>query len=257
MFMNRTLLFPMTANRTHFYRGVMFMIFLLPICFHLYAQNPDTSVYHLTHNTTGFINRTNDGNSYLVNNNLRFNISKKRFSANTVNSWIYGSQESGLTNNDFSSTLDFNLFKSINKFYYWGLATYDKSFSLQINNRFQTGAGIGYTAIDNKTIYLVFSDGPLYETSQLYDTAQYNTVRNSFRIRYRMVIRKNIILDGTNFQQQSLLSRQDYIIKSTNTLSVKLNTWLSLTVALTYNKLNITRKENLLCNFGFTFDRYF
>jgi hypothetical protein len=96
------------------------------------AQNPDTSVYHLTHSTTGFVNRTTDGNSYLVNNNLRFNISKKRISTNSTNSWVYGSQESGLTNNDFSSTLDFNLFKSVSKFYYWGLATYDKSYSLKI-----------------------------------------------------------------------------------------------------------------------------
>jgi hypothetical protein len=221
------------------------------------AQNPDTSVYHLTHSTTGFVNRTTDGNSYLVNNNLRFNISKKRISTNSTNSWVYGSQESGLTNNDFSSTLDFNLFKSVSKFYYWGLATYDKSYSLKINNRVQTGLGIGYTVIDNKKIYLVFSDGPLYETSKLYDTSQYETVRNSFRIRYRMVIRKNITIDGVNFHQQSFLSGKDYIIKSTNTLSVKLNTWLSLIVAVQYNKLNITQKETLLCNFGFTFDRYF
>jgi hypothetical protein len=221
------------------------------------AQNPDTSVYHLTHSTTGFINRTTDGNSYLVNNNLRFNVSKKRISANSTNSWIYGSQETGLTNNDFSSTLDFNLFKSVSKFYYWGLATYDKSYSLKIDNRFQTGLGIGYTVIDNKNIYLVISDGPLYETSKLYDTSQYETVRNSFRLRYKMVIRKNITIDGVNFHQQSLLSGKDYIIKATNTVSVKLSNWLSLTVAVQYNKLNITQKETLLCNFGFTFDRYF
>jgi hypothetical protein len=222
-----------------------------------FAQNPDTSVYHLTHSTTGFVNRTTDGNSFLVNNNLRFNISKKRISTNSTNSWVYGSQESGLTNNDFSSTLDFNLLKSVSKFYYWGLASYDKSYSLKIDNRVQMGLGVGYTVVDSKRVYLVLSDGPLYETSKLYDTSQYETVRNSFRIRYRMVIRKNITIDGVNFHQQSFLSAKDYIIKATNTVSVKLNNWLSLTVAVQYNKLNITKKETLLCNFGFTFDRYF
>lgn len=229
------------------------------LLFHLesYSQKSDTSLYHLTHSTTGFVNRTTDGNSYLVNNNLRFNMSKKRMSSNFNGSWVYGSQETGLTNNDFSSTIDFNLLKSVSKFYYWGLASYDKSYSLKIDNRVQAGLGIGYTVLDNKGVYLVLSDGPLYEASKLYDTTQYETVRNSFRIRYRVVIRKNITLDGVNFHQQSFLSAEDYIIKSTNTLSVKLNTWLSLTVAVQYNKLNITQKETLLCNFGFTFDRYF
>jgi hypothetical protein len=39
-----------------------------------------------------------------------------------------------------------------------------------------------------------------------------------------MVIRKNITIDGVNFHQQSLLSGKDYIIKATNTVSVKLST---------------------------------
>lgn len=222
-----------------------------------HAQNPDTSVYHIIHNTTGFVNRTNDGNSFLVNNNLRFNISKKHISASASGSWIYGSQKAGLTNNDYSTIIDFNLLKSVSRVYYWGLAAYDKSYSLQINNRLQMGAGIGYTVLENKSVYFVVSDGPLYETSKLYDTTLYETVRNSFRLRYRFNISKRVVIDGTSFHQQSFLSAEDYIIKSTNTLSLKLNTWLSLTLALNYNKLNITHKENLLCNFGFRFDRYF
>jgi len=242
---------------THPTRYILTYLSIAFVPFIVIAQNPDTSVYHLTHSTTGFLNRTNDGDAYLVNNNLRFNISKKRISANATNSWIYGSQESGLTNNDFSSIVDFNLLKSVSKFYYWGLASYDRSFSLKIDHRVQAGFGPGYTVVNTRKVYLVVSDGPLYENTKLYDTSQYNTVRNSFRIRYRMVVLKNITIDGTNFHQQSFLSGKDYIIKSVNTVSYKLNNWLSFSVAINYNKLNITHKESLLCNVGFTFDRYF
>jgi hypothetical protein len=237
--------------------------FLLASCFillfhtRLSAQNPDTSVYHIRHNATGFLNKATNGNSYMINNNLRFNISKKHVSMNIVGGWIYGAQATGLTNNDYTAAMDFNLFKSAGRIYYWGLVTYDKSYSLKLTNRAQLGGGIGYTVVDNKDAYFVISDGPMYENSKLYDETMYSTVRNSFRLRYRFIIRKIIVIDGTNFHQQSVLDINDYIIKSNNTVSLKLNNWLSLSVAVNYNKLSATNKENLLCNFGFTFDRYF
>lgn len=221
------------------------------------ASAQDTAIYRITHSSTGFANRTTDGNSFLVNNNLRFSLTKKRFSTNATNSWIYGAQESRPTNNDFSSAVDFNLFKSVSPFYYWGFVTYDKSYSLKINDRVQAGLGLGYTVANTPSVYVVISDGPLYEYSKLYDTSQYQTVRNSLRLRYRFIIRKMVVLEGTNFYQQSLLSGEDFILKATNTGSLKLNNWLSFTVAVNYNMLNVTKKENLLCNFGFTIDRYF
>lgn len=227
-------------------------------CTGSYAQAvTDTTSYHIDESATGFVNRAKDGNAYLVNNNLLFSVLRRNISLNAASSWVYGEQETGLTNNDISASIDANLFKTVSKFYYWGLVTYDKSYSLKINNRGQAGMGIGYTLIDRDDASLVLSDGPLYETSKLYDTSEYQTVRNSLRIKYRFVIGKRLVLDGTNFLQNSLLSEQDYIIKANNNLSFKLNNWLSLTIATAYNKLNQTHSETLLCNFGFRVERTF
>jgi hypothetical protein len=71
------------------------------------------------------------------------------------------------------------------------------------------------------------------------------------------VIREIITLDGSDFLQHSLDDGSDYIIKSNTNLSVKLLKWLSVTASVTYNKLNATRRENLLVNYGLTFERYF
>jgi hypothetical protein len=217
----------------------------------------DTALYYVNYATTGFINRTTDGNSYLVNNNLKFSFTRKNIEANVHSGWIYGRQETGLTNDDYSTTLDFNLLKGISPVYYWGLLTYDKSYSLKIDNRVQAGLGVGYIVVDQPDVTIVLSDGPLYEATKLYDTTMYQTVRNSFRIKYKLTISKIIALDGSNFLQNSLLHGPDYIIKANNNLSFKFSEWLSLTVSTIYNKLNISHNENFLCNFGFRVEKYF
>jgi hypothetical protein len=104
---------------------------------------------------------------------------------------------------------------------------------------------------------LVVSDGLLYEETSLYETSKYETFRNSFRIKHKFVFKKLITLEGSHFWQQSLSSWDDYIIKSNATLSIKLKSWLSLTGALTYNKVNINRQENFLLNVGLSFEKYF
>ena len=161
-----------------------------------------------------------------------------------------------LTNNDFSSIIDFNLFKTINNFYYWGLGSFDKSYLLKIDNRIQAGLGIGYSILNNADINVTLSDGILYEKSDLYDLEAYEILRNSFRLKYRFVYKNMIVLDGTDFLQNSLSKSDDYIVKLISNLSFKLNKLLSLTSSATYNKLNLTQKENLLITFGLSLEKY-
>jgi hypothetical protein len=153
--------------------------------------------------------------------------------------------------------IDFNLFKSQKRLYYWGLAAYDKSYSLKIDHRYQAGAGLGWNLIRKPSFVLVLTDGPLYESGLLFDTLAYTTFRNSFRIKYRVVFYKIINLEGVSFLQQSLDDAEDYILKSDHTLSVKLQKYLSLTASLSYNKFNLTKKENLFSTFGLSFERSF
>jgi len=244
-------------------KRLVILALLLVATTRLYAQFSDTTNYFVHFGSTGIINNTNETDSYVLNNTLRFSVYKKRMSLNTTNTWIYGRNQDAITNNDFNASLDFSLFKTFEHFYYWGLGTFEKSVSLKINHRIQTGLGVGYQLIDKPNSLVVVSDGILYEASDLYDTPEtgldttYSTYRNSFRVKFRFVFKERVTLDGSNFLQHSLEDRHDYIVRSQTNLSVKLVKWLSFTTSVTYNKLNTTRRENLLITFGLSIEKYF
>lgn len=225
------------------------------------AQFSDSTHYYIKYASTGSINRTNDGSAYLLNNELAFKVNKKRIELNAGAGYIYGQQNNDLTNNDVSASLHFNLYSESRRFYYWGLTNYDKSHSLKINNRFQGGLGAAYDVIKQPQAVLNLSDGILFENSDLFleDTIRdvYHTFRNSFRVYYKWTIKSIIVLEGTHFLQQSLTEGKDFIIKSNSALSVKLRSWLAITAALGYNKVNRTGRENLLMNYGLTVEKYF
>jgi hypothetical protein len=226
-----------------------------------FSQFSDSVHYYTYYSSTGVINKTNNGNSFVLNNAFRFSISKKLMTFNTTNSWVYGEQNLNKTNNDFSSVFDFDIFKNLHKLYYWGLGNYDRSYSLKINNRLQSGAGLGYTFIKAKNANLVFSDGIIYERSDLKNPDNsaevYETFRNSARLKFHWVIGDLLVLDGQQFFQNSLSDKNDYIIKSNAIAGVKLRKWLNFTTAVNYNKLTKTNSENLLITFGLTIEKYF
>jgi len=85
----------------------------------------------------------------------------------------------------------------------------------------------------------------------------YQTVRNSFRLLYKFIIKEIIVLQGSNFYQPSMLWISDFNIKLNNDISFKLNKWVSLKAALTYNRINRTDRENLLFTYGISFERSF
>lgn len=225
------------------------------------AQFNDTVNHNIGYTATGIINQTNEGNSFVMNNAAKFNIRKKNKFFNSNAGWVYGRQNGQLTNNDVTATMDFDIYGKLPHLYYWGLAGYDKSYSLKINDRFQGGLGLGYNLLDKKNASFVVSDGMLYEYSDLQDTVsnhdQYRTVRNSLRIKYHFVWKGLIILDGVQFWQPSLSVKSDYTIKSTNSLSFKLKKWLNLTSSMIYNKVNRTQSKNLLFTIGLSADYYF
>ncbi len=145
---------------------------------------------------TGNLNRTNTaGSTYLLNNALQFQVNKKKFSINSLASHIYGKNPTAKTNDDFLGILNLDILKGIQKFYYWALTSYEKSFSLKLDNRFQAGAGVGYTFANTDKANLEVSDGILFETTDLSIPDQrgqtsYQTVRNSLRVKYRFVIKE-------------------------------------------------------------------
>ncbi|HMH23446.1 MAG TPA: DUF481 domain-containing protein [Puia sp.] len=257
---------------------ILLLLFSFPLL--LYSQNnkadsthkaeqdsthhTDTVHYHYYYTGTGTYNNTSSGKSYVVSNAFKFSVVKQSAVLNLNNNWLYGQQAGTLTNNDFTSTFDVGLYKSLKHFYYWGLANYTTSYSLKVNHQEQGGLGIGYNLIDKKKALLILSNGILYERGDLYDSLyggpggnvfqrdRYQTVRNSFRILYHWIINDIFFLDGTGFYQNALSNSQDYIVKLNASASVRLQKWLSFTIAATYNKFNRTRSENTLVTFGLT-----
>lgn len=220
------------------------------------TQTKDTAIYYINHASTGIVNRTNTSNSFLFNNNLKFNITKMKVAMNSTHNWAYGEQQSKVTNNDFSSTVDFNLLKKVQKIYYWGLLTFDKSYSLKIDKRVQAGVGIAYNIVNRDNLIFVVSDGILYENSDLYDKLPYQIARNSFRIKFKYAITNFLSIDGSDFLQHALGDAEDYILKSNTNMGIKIRKWLSFTTSVNYNKLNLTQNENFLLTFGFAVDTY-
>jgi hypothetical protein len=225
------------------------------------AQFTDSTRHYVGYTATGVFNKTNSSSSYLFSNNLKFSARQKNLSLNNATAYVYGWQQKQITNNDFSSSLDFNIYKTGSHFYYWGLAAFDKSYSLKINNRLQAGLGAAYSFIDKENAFVNVSNGILYEFSNLNlnDSVKniYHILRNSLRVRHRFIINKIISLDGTYFWQPSFYDKKDYILKSTTTLSVKLRKWLNLIATANYNKVNLTQRENLLMTFGISAEKYF
>jgi len=227
-----------------------------------FAQFTDSTQYRIQATIGGNVNRTDESKTYLLNNALKFGIGKKRFALNLNAGWLYGNQDDKLTNNDVNTTLDFNLYHSDSRaFYYWGLGNYLSSYSLNIKNQGQLGAGIAYSFIDNEKNYLNVSNGVLFELTNRFindlTSEEYTTFRNSFRVSFKWTPKDFIVLSGMGLIQNSLQYKKDYILKANSAITFKIFKTLGLTSALTYNRFSETRRENFLLTYGITFEKYF
>ncbi|WP_207423723.1 DUF481 domain-containing protein [Desertivirga brevis] len=226
-----------------------------------FAQFTDSTHYYLGFTGTGNINKTNSADSYILNNSFKFGVRERKVSLNFSNSWLYGKQDQKLSNNDFSTSLDFNLNQKKTGFYYWGLGNYTTSYSLKIINQMQTGLGLAYTFFDDGNNQLNLSNGILYEASKirLTDTTSenYQTYRNSLRLFFKFSFGNAIVVDGLGFIQHSLNYSEDYVIRGSSSLSFKINKWLSLNTSLKYNQIAKTDRQNLLLSYGFKAEQFF
>ncbi|PBQ34916.1 hypothetical protein CNR22_14650 [Sphingobacteriaceae bacterium] len=226
-----------------------------------FAQFSDSIHYHVNYTSTGNYNRTNTNRSYLLNNTINLNYRKKPLQVNFSNKWLYGKQQNSLVNNDFSSLLDVNLYKTFPHFYYWGLCNYNKSYSLRINNQLQAGLGVAYNLVDKVNFKINISEGVLYDYSDviLSDTTNdiYETPRNSARLQIKYYYGSLFTFAGSGYIQNSLEYGNDIIYKGDLDMAIRLRKWLSLTAKLTYNKIERTKRENLFMTYGFTVDKFF
>ncbi|HEV7331210.1 MAG TPA: DUF481 domain-containing protein [Flavisolibacter sp.] len=242
-------------------RRVVSFIFCFLTCFNAKAQFNDSITQHVRFSASGNLNQSNNATAYLLTNDARYSIRNKRTTLNTAATWLYGQVGDRLTNNDFTSTTDFNLYRDSSQLYYWALANFTTSFSLRIRNQIQGGVGAAYNFVNTPTAWLNLSEGILYEASHLAtaDPAknQYQTFRNSLRLAYKFVIKNALTFNGTNFWQPAIGNGSDYTIRTSNSIGVKLNMWISIGTTLSYNRFNRTGAENLLFTYGLVAEKYF
>lgn len=227
----------------------------------LSAQFSDSVHHKLYIASTGTLNRTADGLTYLFNNGIRYSLRKQSFVMNLNNTWVYGNTPAKLTNNDYTATLDANLYKTFPHFYYWALVNFTTSYSLKVQEQLQAGLGAAYRLIDRPDMMLSISDGFLYERSNIIQEEDavlgYQTIRNSLRLQYRYYYKELFILNSAGFYQPSLQYGGDFIVTANLNLGVKIWKWLSLTAGLTYNKVSRTGRENVLITYGLVAERFF
>ncbi|ANH81255.1 hypothetical protein A8C56_09895 [Niabella ginsenosidivorans] len=243
-------------------KKVYLLALLLQLKLAAAAQFNDSLHHYLNINLAGTLNNASGDRNYLLNNFIKYKYYKRKSELNFNSGWIYGKNKDGLTNNDFSTSVDFNIYRdTAARINYWGLAGYTSSYSLKINNQFQAGLGVAYKLVDTKHMYLRVSDGILFEHSNLLINDSipdiYTTFRNSLRLQLRLFPVQRVSFDGTAFWQPSVKNIGDYIITTQMGLSIKLMKWLSLSTRLNYNRISRTDKENLLLTYGILIEQYF
>lgn len=249
------------SQQTVFMRSLSIVLFLLVCSFFVQAQFTDSTTHYVRFSAAGNLNRSSNATSYLLVNDARFSTRTKRFTFNTAANWLYGEQGAQLTNNDFTTTSDFNWYRDSSNLYYWTLANYTTSFSLKIKNQLQTGLGAAYNIANTANAWLNLSDGILYESSSLNTNNpandQYHTFRNSLRLSYKFIIHKTVTFNGSNFLQQALGHADDYILRTNNSFGIKLNNWVSISTTISYNQFRRTGAENLLFTYGLVAEKFF
>lgn len=243
-------------------KGWLIAVFFFGFKLKTHCQDKDTATYHIAFTGTGNINRTNNGTTFITNNQVRAGMSAAKLNLNFAAGWIFGENPISKTNNDFSTLADIDLFKKHHHWYYWALAGYETSYSLKVLGRIQAGGGIGYNLLDKTNASIALTDGLLYEKSSLavpdmYGRNRYETLRNSFRLKYHFVIKEIITIHGSHFLQNAFGDSQDYIIRSNSSVGLKLTRWLNVNLSLLYNKFNLTSSQNLIFSYGLSIDKKF
>ncbi len=224
-------------------------------------SQPDTvRRYHtLRMAANGSMNITPADRVQLFTNQLIYAYSRDRLEFNSNSKWIYGSNLAGLTNNDFIGLVDGNYFhdseKRLNS---WILGSYTSSFSLNIFNEYQAGAGVAYKVLDDRKngfISLKLSNGFIWEESNFLNPEgvrdNYSIIRNSLRVQLKLfLLQRKISLESTTYWQPALNKAGDYNLRTANVLNIPVWQFFSLQTRWEYNYIARTEKENTLFNYG-------
>lgn len=255
----------MTLKRKIYIKSLLLIICFLSLINNFWANNNDYSNLNshlLQIGATGTLNITATDRLVLFNNYVNYKAAIKAFEFNAQSKWIYGMKKSGLSNNDFQTTLDANYFHDkIRHINSWILANYNTSYALNIYNEYQMGFGFAWKILDtpkSKLVYLKVSDGFLYENSDFKNSEgnddKYRTLRNTLRVQLNFnLFNNNIQLRTTTFYQPSMHLISDYNLNTTAILTIPIYKNIKLDTRFEYNFVARTQRENTFLSYGITY----
>ena len=196
-------------------------------------------------------------NRLLVANRLTFNYHFKIYEFNVVANYIYGNQNKIKTEDDYFSGMTASIWHH-SSVYIWGSVVAEKSYSRGIADRENAGAGFGVNLIPkekNRSLSLTF--GYVYENTNFIALNDIKTVRTSLRIKGKhMFLKKKIHLNHETFLQPSIISSENYRLRTLISLEIPLGKALSFRSSYQYVYENVVsqgkKKEDNNLTFGFS-----
>ena len=246
--------------KTFCFKECLILTLLSTLSIHCLAQHDTIRIFHKkldtlkfkTSNTlSGYWNNANNTNTVLYNVGTVNTLSNKSHKLLYLSmNYVYGIQKEKTSNNDFSCLLNNTLNKNRTIFEF-AVIQFDKSYSLNILYRIQSGAGLGINIIKSKKIDIEFSSGLIYDYNMYNVIGSHNTTRisNRFKLNYKSKI---FNFESTTYYQPSIENNVDYVFKTINTMSIKINKWLDIHTNLTSNIVSLTNKNNIIQTVGFT-----
>ena len=205
--------------------------------------------------TAGNVNRS----LFQFSTNFDCNLHKK-IKISTSPSFIYGTQNSVLTEREYFADLRASFFTK-HQLYYLAFGTFEKSNLRQINYRWIVAAGLGFKIIENKNVYIGITNVLLYENTDFISDAlrDRNLWRNSTRISGEYHFDKDkMLLKHTIFLQPSI-TEDNFRWNGSISLAYKISKSISLRTTLenSYESLVVVGKKNDDVRFtiGFVYEK--
>lgn len=228
---------------------ILLILFSSNISAQLFQQDT-TAKLKMNISLKGYFNNTSTSQTILGSESFSTTYKTKRIEYNTFTTYIWGRTNEKMTNDDISTGFYVDIRKD-RRLYTWLVGQYDKSLSLDIDYRFQSGSGLGFFIVREKGFYINLSNGLICETNSI---EQDIFLRNSSRLKFNLK-HKNLSLESTTYYQPSLCHNGDIIFKNLNTLDLKINGGLSFQISLMNNYVSVQDKKNLLYTIGFNYQR--
>ncbi len=227
----------------------LFLLLFFPLFVSAQQEEPkDTTEFSYKIGISGYYNRTSTSDALISNYNGNLTRVSNKTDCSLSTTYLWGVSNNILSNDDFFGNL-FLDFRKKKKTFIWTMSQFDRSFSLNIRYRVQTGGGLGFYLLRDENNTISITNGFLYDASNINDV-----VRNSCRLKISKK-HKHYKFETVGFYQPALSDEEDYIIKINTSLDIKIKHHTYLQFVFQNNQSTKTNKSNLLYTIGINYQK--